>query len=520
QPPPPPGGQQPPAPPPPPPPGGQQPPPPPGGQQPPAPPPPPIAPPPVPEEIIQNISSNLETRISPNPQGVTLSSPAIDKPNEISARSSLDTTAVLRENIASGLEKINLEVPIAQIEDLRQQEYENYFGNKLLPNGTLADSSSTVSVERTQNILGNIAGETGKKPAILYVFVQPNQLDLVLFTPEGKPVYRSVPEVQREVLRQVVRNFTSEITDVTRRNTTTYLKPAQQLYKWIISPVEAELKAQGIDTLVFSLDVGLRSLPIAALHDGENFLVQKYSLGLIPSINLVDTRYQDIRNSQILAMGASKFPNQSPLPAVPIELSLIANNIWQGRTFLNEDFTYTNLRDQHSKQPFRIIHLATHANFQRGEPNKSYIQLWNSQLSLNQLREIGWSNSSIELLVLSACRTAVGDEQAELGFGGLAVAAGVKSALASLWYVSDQGTLALMTEFYEQLKKVPIKSEALQQAQIAMIKGEVRIENNKLVGLSSQPEGVDLPPELANIKNQNLSHPYYWAAFTMIGSPW
>ncbi|HEY9853274.1 MAG TPA: CHAT domain-containing protein, partial [Leptolyngbyaceae cyanobacterium] len=114
----------------------------------------------------------------------------------------------------------------------------------------------------------------------------------------------------------------------------------------------------------------------------------------------------------------------------------------------------------------------------------------------------------------------VGDEQAELGFGGLAVAAGVKSALASLWYVSDRGTLALMTEFYEHLKNVPIKAEALQQAQIAMIKEEVKIENDKLFGLSSQSEGIALPAELTSLGNQKLSHPYYWSAFTMIGSPW
>ncbi|MFB8788770.1 MAG: CHAT domain-containing protein [Potamolinea sp.] len=105
--------------------------------------------------------------------------------------------------------------------------------------------------------------------------------------------------------------------------------------------------------------------------------------------------------------------------------------------------------------------------------------MWDTQLRLDQVRQLGWNNPAVDLLVLSACRTALGDEKAELGFGGLAVSSGVKSALASLWYVSDQGTLALMTEFYQQLKTAPIKAEALRQAQISMIKKQVRIENGK-----------------------------------------
>jgi CHAT domain-containing protein len=96
---------------------------------------------------------------------------------------------------------------------------------------------------------------------------------------------------------------------------------AKQLYQWMIAPLEAEIQAQKIDTLIFSMDTGLRSLPLAALSDGQNFLVEKYSIGLIPNINLVDTRYQDVKNTEVLAMGASKFIEQDPLPAVPLELS-------------------------------------------------------------------------------------------------------------------------------------------------------------------------------------------------------
>ncbi len=150
-------------------------------------------------------------------------------------------------------------------------------------------------------------------------------------------------------------------------------------------------------------------------------------------------------------------------------------------------------------------------------PSNSYIQFSDTKLDLDRIGQLGWNNPPVELLVLSACRTALGDKDAELGFAGLALQSGVKSAVASLWSVSDVGTMALMSEFYQQLKNAPIKAEALRQAQIAMLKGQVYLERGEL---QSSRGSVSLPPALANIEVENLSHPYYWAAFSMIGSPW
>jgi CHAT domain-containing protein len=234
---------------------------------------------------------------------------------------------------------------------------------------------------------------------------------------------------------------------------------------------------------------------------------------------LADTRYVNIKKTQVLAMGASEFTDLNPLPAVPAELSTITGGLWPGRSFLNEAFTLQNLKAQRQQEPFGIVHLATHGEFQRGTPENSYIQLWDTKLQLNQLRELGWNDPPVELLVLSACRTALGDEEAELGFAGLAVQAGVKSALASLWYVSDIGTLALITNFYQQLQKAPIKAEALRQAQMAMLTGKVHIKDGELRGIGQRGE-VPLPESLAEYANSNLTHPYYWAPFTMIGNPW
>jgi CHAT domain-containing protein len=265
------------------------------------------------------------------------------------------------------------------------------------------------------------------------------------------------------------------------------------------------------------MEPGLRSLPVAALHDGKGFLIERYSVGLMPSLSLTDTLYKDIRNAQVLAMGAKTFKDQNPLPAVPTEVSAIAGRLWQGKSYLDSGFTLGNLKAARQQQPFGIIHLATHGDFKPGASSNSYIQLWDSKLRLDQLRTLGWNKPPVELLVLSACRTALGDKEAELGFAGFAVLAGVKSAMASLWYVSDQGTLALMTDFYQQLNTAPIKAEALRRSQLAMIRGEVRLENGKL---HTPNVDIPLPPELVELGDQKLDHPYYWSAFTMIGNPW
>ena len=243
--------------------------------------------------------------------------------------------------------------------------------------------------------------------------------------------------------------------------------------------------------------------------------MEKYSLALIPAFKLTDTVYSNLKNSQVLAMGASEFNEHNSLPAVPIELSVITQYPWQGKSFLNRNFTINNLKlQQQYNKNYKILHLATHSDFKAGKPSKSYIQFWDSKLTLEEFGEFRWHSPTIELLVLSSCRTAIGDKEAELGFAGLAVSANVKSAVASLWYVSDGGTLVLMSEFYHSLKTVPIKAEALRQAQIGMLKQTVT-----LASVTDLPN-VSLPPELASLNYEDLSHPYYWAAFTVVGNPW
>jgi CHAT domain-containing protein len=310
-------------------------------------------------------------------------------------------------------------------------------------------------------------------------------------------------------LEEVVTEFRRTVQNT--RSPTSYLQPAQQLYDWLIRPFESELAALEIDTLVFSLNAGLRTLPLAALHDGEQFLVEKYSLGQIPSVSLTNSDYQPLHQAQTLVMGASEFQTLAPLPAVPHEAAAIAT-LFNSEVHLNDAFTRKNLETQSRDRAFEIVHLATHAEFKGSHDADSYIQLWgDEQIPPQNLRDLRWYDApQVELLVLSACVTAVGDRDAELGFAGLAVQAGVKSALASLWYVSDLGTFTLMSKFYQHLRDtdITIKAEALRQGQLALLRREV-----DLSAMPSLPFGL-------GVSGVNMSHPYYWSGFMMVGSPW
>ncbi|MDZ8262094.1 CHAT domain-containing protein [Nostoc sp. ChiQUE01b] len=438
-----------------------------------------------------------------------------------------------------------------ELEEVFTKTFENHLGISNVRIKTLKEA---------QAILRRIEQATGVKPALIYVLFQPQteqdsksqqdetakqpeaiwefhsqnleqrrqqvqstqqqaqdnyQLELVMVTSSGTPIRRQIKGATREQVLKNAQEFQGAITNIQR--SPPYLPLAQKLYKWLLEPLEKDLQAQKITNLSFLMDAGLRSLPIAALHDGQGFIVERYSVGLMPSLSLTDTRYADVRNQQVLAMGADRFPDQKPLPAASLELSLIVNQLWSGKSFLNENFTVEKLKQARALQTFGIIHFSTHANFQPGNINKSYIEFWYSKLLISQLQELKLSQPPVELLVLSACRTALGNPEAELGFAGLAVLTGVKSAMGSLWSVNDESTMGLMTSFYEKLKETPIKAEALRQAQVAMLKGQVRLEKGRLVTAS---KSFPLPPELGQIGDKEFAHPYYWSGFTLVGNPW
>ena len=426
---------------------------------------------------------------------------------------------------------------------------EEFAAHELVKHSGIEIYGQVPSAPEISQRLGQLWRQTGKKPAFINVSLQEDQLESFLVLPTvDKTAQKDTPLVastnidprkiinpKTATLRETVENtsrqdllataaqFRQEVSNVKKLQEATYLESAQELYQTLIAPIEQELQANDIDVLVFSMDSGLRLLPIAALHDGEQFLIEKYAVSLVPSFGLTDTRYVNLNQSPILAMGASEFSEQPSLPTMPIELETIVRNPRRGEIFLNEQFTVENFKVQNNRSnPFPIIHLGTHAEFQTENLSDSYIQFYDDKLELSELREIsdelGWNSSDaspIELLVLSACQTALGDEEAELGFAGLAVQAGVKSALASLWYISDLGTLALMSEFYNSLGDTLIKAEALRQTQLKMLQGEVKV-NDRQVQLSNG-QSLNLPAEFPQ-GSLELSHPYFWSAFTLIGN--
>ncbi|MBC6417456.1 MAG: CHAT domain-containing protein [Prochloron sp. SP5CPC1] len=207
-----------------------------------------------------------------------------------------------------------------------------------------------------------------------------------MITPGNPPITRNIPAANRRTLFAVIRKFRRGITNPwIQSNSPSYLKTGQLLYNWIVKPIASELEEQKIDTFMFCVGTSLRSLPFAALHDGEGFLVQKYAIATIPAFNLTETNYTDIRNGQVLAMGASEFAQQNSLPAVEVELSAITPQLWQGVAILNEEFTLANFQLQRKRQPFDIIHLCVFAlsaslssgYFARDQKTKLILQLQN-----------------------------------------------------------------------------------------------------------------------------------------------
>lgn len=434
---------------------------------------------------------------------ITLPSCRVDStaamPSTPQAEKSSDNFYPSLEQIDRSLDRNDATSAVLKIEQRWKQQFENYLQGKF--------TTQVLSAPQISDALRQMNQRTGRKSALIYALSETGHLDLIVVSADGKPIHHRINAANRTALFQTLQAFRMGVI----RNDSEpddYLKPGQQLYQWMIAPLEAQLKREGITQLIFCLGAGLRSTPMAALYDGQQFLIEKYGVAIIPAFNLLDRQARTDPNTEILAMGASTFDQQSPLPGVPIELSAITQPPWAGTALLNQEFTLKNLRAAREKTPYGIVHLATHAEFAAGDVNQSYIQFWDQRLRLNQLEELGLRKPPVELLVLSACRTALGDRGAEMGFAGLAVQSGSKAAIASLWSVSDTSTVLLMQEFYRHLKTAPVKADALREAQIEMIRNSAEIRNR------AQRSGNTLPA------TQNLSHPQNWAGFTLIGNPW
>lgn len=296
----------------------------------------------------------------------------------------------------------------------------------------------------------------------------PDRTELLVSLPTG--LKRVVVPVTGPQLEQRVQIFRNALDD---RDPQRYLQHAQRLYAWLIQPFEADLAAGQIQTIVFVPDGALRLLPFAALHDGQQFLIEKYAVAITPSLTLTEPRPLSRDKVQVLAAGmAGAVGELPPLPRVPEELRSL-QRLYGGTVLLDQDFAPERLEQTVRQGRFGIVHIAAHGHF-APEAAQSFLLTSQGKLTLEQLAQmvgrLRFRDQPLELLTLSACETARGDDRAALGLAGIAIQAGARSALATLWLVADDAAAVLMQAFYRHLQEPGVsRARALQLAQKALL---------------------------------------------------
>ena len=324
--------------------------------------------------------------------------------------------------------------------------------------------------------------------AIFYPILLKDRTEVLVTLPKGMKRYKvkvgyKEMATQSIKLRKALESYDQGVT---------YKKTAQQLYQWLIGPVESDLRKQGVRTLVFVPDGPLRSIPMSALYDGRKFLVEKYAIATTPSLFLTDPKPIERDKVQILVGGLTESVQGFPaLPNVGREIKKISQ-MYPAKVYLDKEFVLDNIESEMAEGSYAIVHVATHAQFDR-DHEKSFLLAYDGKMTMDRIEQsIGvrkYTTEPLELLVMSACQTAAGDDKAALGLAGVAVKAGARSALATLWFISDEATAALIGEFYTQLKNKKLsKAQALRNAQLKLI------------------------------KDSRYQHPSYWAPFLMIGN--
>ncbi len=271
-----------------------------------------------------------------------------------------------------------------------------------------------------------------------------------------------------------------------------YLAPSQSLHEILIAPILPSLEAQGIDTLVVAPDGILRTIPFAALHDGERFLVQDYAVAIVPGLTLLDPWPLPRENVEVFVSALSEsVRGWAALPAVNEEVERIAET-FDITLLMNEDYVVANVEDEFARQAYNIVHVASHGQF-TSDSRDSFLLTYDGKISMDKLETLikmgRFGDQPVELLTLSACQTAVGDDRAALGLAGAAIKAGARSVMGSLWLLADDATTSLVGAFYDRLGRSQLsKAKALQQAQLALL------------------------------DDPKFSHPSFWSPFLIIGN--
>jgi CHAT domain-containing protein len=350
-------------------------------------------------------------------------------------------------------------------------------------------------------------------------------LDLLYLPPQGdvQGWRLDVPEVR---LRSLIARLQEQLSRMEQTDLETPGTASAQLSQLLLQPLLPSLRKDGINALLLSVDRGLQGIPYAALPVAPGVLLgDAYALTLTPSLgltNLAATAGMAVQGRMLLG-GSSRFPNGlADLPLVRQELqTLAAEN--SSDLLLDSGFTDRSLLRAAGSTNYRRVHLATHALFRGGQPTVARLYTSSGELNLSDLarslRE-GPSRGGLDLLSLSACRTALGDEQSELGLVGLALRTGSRSALGTLWFVDDAVSAAFFVEFYRQLARGLPKDEALRVTRLAFRQGTIRLQGDRLVDAQAKTLVAGLSPGDRRRLIEGLRHPYFWAGMTLSGSPW
>jgi len=369
------------------------------------------------------------------------------------------------------LQQKQLKQAIETIELFKKAEIRNYFQNDCI-------------TKKLQGAIENL-DQLPKNVAVLYPLLFDDRIELLTIN-RSKIQQKTIPK--KPNIKTLINQFREKL--ATNKND--WRINAQTLYSWLIKPINLDKQ---IDTLIIVPNSVFRNIPFAALHDKKTnqFLIEKYALVISPGIKLtIPTKAMQLDDAQALLNGSEKFKEDKPLKYVPRELNSIAKILKTNTDIiLNEEFTLKQVKKMLNSSPYSILHFATHGQFNH-DLSQTFLRTYDGKITMDDLENLininkQFKSKQIELLTLSACETAVGNDRAALGLAGIAIKTGVPSVLATLWKVNGKSTQKLIVEFYRQLKINNLsKAKALQEAQKTLIK-----------------------------KHQS---PYDWAAFILIGT--
>ena len=388
----------------------------------------------------------------------------------------------------------------------------------ILSNSSLSETPATTQIARLQSLLPEL--ETA---LILAPQVYGDRIELSLTTKDGVPQRYTIPVGETE-LRQTILDFRQALTDPFSDPQPT----AQQLYQWLIEPIQAELAAAGAETILYVPDGILHYVPLTALHTGDQWLAERYAVNTFTAAAMDVASRPDRQPPRILAAAhtAGQFEiaagEGQPLqlqgfPFARDEVEAIAARFANTTMLLDEAFSPEALLPELGNHT--VVHLAANTWVFPDRPDESFLLFGNGdRRSFSDLQQ--WPLDQVDLLVLSACETGVRDTlddgQAVITFSNLMHNAGAAAVVAPLWQVDDFGTKVLMEAFYEAIAEGATYAAALNSAQRSLIATQISPDTRQLKGSIDVQSGDEVPPP--GTRQRDLSHPYYWAPFVLTGS--